>query len=383
MKNSAIPQWQSSWGTPFDLIETSHKKLLDVAFLFALVLHAGAFGLIWREQMQKKLSEAATATLQSVDLIEPELEQPVAPPPPPVVEKPKSALDFLKMALPKFSKPAEAPRDIVITPKIQEPKIAEPEKLMEKKMPAAPLAPEIKLDSRKPAEAPKILDLARAPAPRTAEPRTAEPALKLEEVGRKAVAPAAPAISLERSARDRAADLSALPQIARAVPGTSAPAERIVDKGFSSAPRAPAPLSYARPGPSVSLDQPRDIAKAAPKPVVQTAAPVAAKSENPAKLEISKDKVRITGPLAGRKVVRSIVPQYPAWAKARGIEADVAIRFTVSSAGDVIDNAVVERTSGYTELDRLALDTVKLWKFTPLAGSENQWGVITFRFLLD
>lgn len=375
-------QWQLAWGTPGDLITSGHKRMLDAAFVLALAFHAGIFWTIWRDQLQKKLTGQATATLQSVDLIEPE---PEVAPPPPVVQKPKSAFDFIKMALPIFRKPppVEAPRDIAVTPKIQEPKIAEPEKLIEKKLPSPSLAPEIKLDARKAPQAPKIMD-ARIPSARTAEPRTMEPALKLEEVGRKAAAPQvqAPAIQLGRS-RERAADLSAVPQVARAVPGSS-PAERLVDRGVPpSSYRAPAPLSYAKPGPSVSLDQPREVVRAAPKPVVETPIAPAARKESPAKLEISREKAKITGPLAGRKVTRSFVPQYPAWAQARGIEADVAIRFTVSPAGDVIDNAVIERTSGYPELDRLAMDAIKRWKFTRMAGSENQWGVITFRFLQD
>ena len=40
--------------------------------------------------------------------------------------------------------------------------------------------------------------------------------------------------------------------------------------------------------------------------------------------------------------------------------------------------------SGYGRLDRLALEHLKKWRFEALAlGEGNQWGVITFRFILE
>ena len=100
-------------------------------------------------------------------------------------------------------------------------------------------------------------------------------------------------------------------------------------------------------------------------------------------LEISKEKVKITGPLSARKVIQSFVPEYPAWARAKNVEADVAIRFTVSSGGEVRETMTIARTSGYPELDRLAVEALKKWKFSALPGGQDQWGEITFRFLLN
>ncbi len=97
-----------------------------------------------------------------------------------------------------------------------------------------------------------------------------------------------------------------------------------------------------------------------------------------------KKGVELEGPIKDRKIVNYQVPDYPSWAKDQGIlEASVAIRFWVSPQGDVLDNMRVERTSGFGRLDRTAMDALKNWKFAPLLNDEKQWGIITFRFVLE
>ena len=96
-------------------------------------------------------------------------------------------------------------------------------------------------------------------------------------------------------------------------------------------------------------------------------------------------RLEITGPLSRRKVLSSYAPPFPDWARERGVlEAAVSIKFYVDSAGRVLDNAAVEKTSGYGPLDRLALGAIKRWTFEPSGeGRATQWGIITFRFLSD
>lgn len=96
-------------------------------------------------------------------------------------------------------------------------------------------------------------------------------------------------------------------------------------------------------------------------------------------------KVEIEGPLSKRRVVKYYVPPFPEWARARGIlEASVAIKFYVDASGRVLDNAAVQSTSGYGQIDRAALEAIKRWQFEPSSGPvSRQWGVITFRFVLD
>lgn len=96
-----------------------------------------------------------------------------------------------------------------------------------------------------------------------------------------------------------------------------------------------------------------------------------------------KKSVEITGPVVGRKIVTSYIPVYPDWARAEHIEADVVIKFYVSPEGKIREKLYLERTSGYSRLDRLAMEAIKKWVFQPLeTKGGDQWGIITFRYLL-
>lgn len=91
----------------------------------------------------------------------------------------------------------------------------------------------------------------------------------------------------------------------------------------------------------------------------------------------------IEGPLSNRTVSCRVIPDYPAWAEEQGIMGAVRIYFMVTQEGLVRSTVRVERTSGYPELDRLAIDALRQWRFSPIASDNNQqWGVITFTFSL-
>ncbi|MFH1898691.1 MAG: energy transducer TonB, partial [Candidatus Desantisbacteria bacterium] len=82
--------------------------------------------------------------------------------------------------------------------------------------------------------------------------------------------------------------------------------------------------------------------------------------------------------------IRSPRPEYPAWAEKKGVESQVVIYFTVTPDGMVNSDAFVEQTSGYAQLDQLALQALKGWRFAPLpmdAEQKDQWGRVTFRFV--
>jgi TonB family protein len=115
--------------------------------------------------------------------------------------------------------------------------------------------------------------------------------------------------------------------------------------------------------------------------------PVAETKAAPRKTEALPGKsksVEIEGPIADRKVAAYEIPQFPAWAKDLGlVEAEVRIRFWVSRDGDVMPDMRVEHTSGYGRLDRHAMEALKKWKFAPIFTDEKQWGVITFKFILE
>jgi TonB family protein len=90
----------------------------------------------------------------------------------------------------------------------------------------------------------------------------------------------------------------------------------------------------------------------------------------------------ITGPLADRKIVNRVVPEYPEWARSKGIESAVVLQFTVGPDGAVKDNVLVVRTSGYPQLDEVAVHALLQWKFVPLAADQyrDEVGAITFNF---
>jgi TonB family protein len=99
----------------------------------------------------------------------------------------------------------------------------------------------------------------------------------------------------------------------------------------------------------------------------------------------SKPAIELVGPLQGRGIIASYMPKYPEWMKEKGLEADVAVRFFVAPNGVVKEEMSIERTSGYSELDKTVMAVLKTWQFEELLKSvkqDSQWGVVTFRFRL-
>lgn len=91
------------------------------------------------------------------------------------------------------------------------------------------------------------------------------------------------------------------------------------------------------------------------------------------------------GELGKRGILSKVHPEYPAFARRQGIEADVTLRVWVSPKGDVSRVEVV-KLSGTPELDRRAMEALKKWKFAPLPAEiepVTQWGEITLHYRLD
>lgn len=151
-----------------------------------------------------------------------------------------------------------------------------------------------------------------------------------------------------------------------------------------------------------SEDKPEEKAEIAivkkpamPKPIVKRE--VSEAIEEPKETQPIEDKLKtlkkegaskatIIGPLSKRPKIRTLYPEYPAWAEKKGIEAQVVIYFTVTPDGMVNSDAFVELTSGHAQLDQLALQALRGWKFAPLpmdAEQKDQWGRVTFRFILQ
>jgi TonB family protein len=92
----------------------------------------------------------------------------------------------------------------------------------------------------------------------------------------------------------------------------------------------------------------------------------------------------LQGPLSGRKIIVAPMPPYPEWAKEQGFEGNVTVYFVVDANGAVRSDVHVRRTSGDPRIDGVVIQTVKTWRFAPLAGAKGgeQWGLATFRFRL-
>lgn len=94
----------------------------------------------------------------------------------------------------------------------------------------------------------------------------------------------------------------------------------------------------------------------------------------------------VAGPISQREIVRKSMPRYPKWALERRISGTVVVRLWVMPNGSVKGTPQVETSSGYPDLDQVVVSALKAWEFAPLGSgvkSEDQWGVITFKFTLS
>lgn len=99
---------------------------------------------------------------------------------------------------------------------------------------------------------------------------------------------------------------------------------------------------------------------------------------------ISGGKLGIAGPAAMRGILYFEYPTYPEWAEKKGIESKVKLKFWVSPDG-YIDEVLVEQR-GYLQLDNLAVQDLKKWRFEPLSSKvkqARQWGTIEMIFTLQ
>ena len=345
---------------------------LPVSVTASMALHVGGFLLFMHA------SQVATKT-QAVRIDDVDFIRVFKPAPAPQQKAPPPTLtQFLKMALPEVRKPQIMP----VQPKLPE-------------IRRVPLQAAPKLEDRTRAQLAKLeaLDLSsrRVEAARieakVQERRVAALAAlpRLEDVGRRQVRDLPQALKLEEQ-RQEAMVLKAI-QSSPVVPSRRglAPASVLQEATPQQSSRLGRAITEFLPAASepVAL-QPRS---AEPPPIVrklETAAPPA--PQRAAGIQAEKRKaVELEGPLADRQVVSYDVPQFPDWARQQNIlEAEVVILFYVDPEGNVLASGMrLERDSGYGRLNRLAMDSLRRWKFAPITANERQWGRITFRFILE
>jgi TonB family protein len=97
------------------------------------------------------------------------------------------------------------------------------------------------------------------------------------------------------------------------------------------------------------------------------------------------DGARLVGPVADRPLMTYTKPIYPEWAKNDGVEATVNLYFIVLPNGKVKENILIQKTSGFSDFDKSAIEALLTWVFEPLKGGATgeQWGSITFDFRLS
>jgi TonB family protein len=363
---------------------------LSLPLAASLAFH-GAFFAAWFYFLMGPGS-GKTVVISNVDLILQEKQQ----------EKNKT-LSFLKMALPQLPKAPEVPQ---------------PLKPLEQELPKAPpkLAP---LDIKAPERQRRAMDLPQSLAERTGRLQQQEkleldagrkisagpldagldmkaerggsalPArIELEEVGMRKAPPVPKGLQFdERAPAVRPQTMqelnTAMETNRRAVAGPQALAER---QGEVAAARR-APAITAAPQRLAEAQSAEVQVSARPQPVMSAEALSLNRRADALRQARAEEapKLEITGPLSRRRVLRSYAPAFPDWARDRGIlEAAVSVKFYVDNSGAVLDNAAVDKTSGYGALDRLAVDAIKRWAFESLGGAPStQWGIITFRFIAE
>ena len=361
--------------------ESSNKTFVYSAG--AAVLFHGLLFLIYLNFVLLK-PETGNIVISNVDLL---MQEKTASAPKPIPVRNRT-FAFLKMALPAIPKiaaaqPPRPPSIDIKTPGARRPMPAAAQKLQERSG-RVQAQEKLEMDTRIKRTAAINADLG-IKAERAAV--ALAPRIELEEVGMKKAPPLPANLKFDENARaERPQTMQALNlAVARAAKVPANPQGLAENTGA---------MKPAGGGARVSVAMPDKIADAGGKKVELAAglrrqpALTAAALRNPVsegiKDERTAQKAEIEGPLSKRKVVKSYVPPFPDWARSRGIlEASAAVKFYVDNGGLVLDNVSVERSSGYGELDRLALDAIKKWRFEPLPGAlSRQWGIITFRFVM-
>lgn len=309
------------------------KRGVFGSYTFSAVVHILILLLILSYQQHKR-NALADYTLTEITMITemPEEQQPVK------IEAPKKMFDFLKQVIPikqkasiELSKPAEIKLD---KPKMEMPKMS------------ALSMDKSKIDMK---PAMKAIDLENEVGKKSISPQMMQQQLALQKQQQMAMAP-----TNKLNLNQNAPKSSFLPMAGK--PVINADVSRQTTGVLKQS--------------AFKLGQPT------PEKKSQSLA-----DEN---LNIPKKQaLLISGDISGRQIIAAKKPSFPRWAQDQGIEAAVTLFFTVRPDGTVKDNVLVERTSGYTELDDLAKEALLQFKFASISASEDQTGYATFRYMLE
>lgn len=365
---------------------------------FSIGLHGALFGaFVLFKILHPGQKDLMITEVDFVDL-SPKAQEETAPEP--AQRAPTRMRDFLRLALPalKPSVPQDGPKEMPTPKDIQMPQLPQMKALVDRSDPLSRNAPALNLNERSLSRVPaqnlgEIAPTVSAPPDASIKTIMPDKAIDISAVGRQAVRVAGPAIQINPNAPVSTGRMRDLGAVAPSAPVSAAPAQ-VREAGITiSGEGGPArrgslgssslPIGYGRGSGLTISDKP--MIRGGGRQALAPTAPAAAAAVEPAEAAgKKKGGMEISGPLAGRKLVSAQMPAYPEWARAKGVEADVLIRFFVNAEGAVLDRMLIERTSGYKELDDVCMEALKKLVFVPLptGQTEDQWGIITFRFRL-
>jgi protein TonB len=156
--------------------------------------------------------------------------------------------------------------------------------------------------------------------------------------------------------------------------------------------RQKAVLSTAAPATASTTVPTENPAKtAAPAVTKAPEAPPAKPSANAAQSASSDSQAQATDrqplilPNLNAGYLDNPAPRYPEEARERGEQGKVLVRALINVDGTVAELAM-KRSSGFPDLDRSALETVKKWRFVPArrgATTVSAWVVVPISFSLE
>jgi protein TonB len=79
-----------------------------------------------------------------------------------------------------------------------------------------------------------------------------------------------------------------------------------------------------------------------------------------------------------------VKPRYPESARRQGFEGTTLLKIHVSERG-MVEDVLIERSTGYQDLDLAAMEAVKQWRFEPARQGTRPvavWVMLPVRFAL-
>jgi TonB family protein len=286
---------------------------------FSITLHGLIFLLAILITHHQKKSDIKLTEITMVDQVIPMPEEEAPPPPPVAPPKDKNVWDFLKQVIPvkQDQLAQQLPMEL---PKTQKQQLAE--------MPKA-----LDLGSKKDLDKPSLMDK------------------PLDLVGKKSVQVPAGMDVNPLKMQKRNDSLATSSQL---------PAGIQLGAKSSFLPSAQAPIvnanQFAR---RANLDARGGSLADMPvikKPEVKKAIDLDSSS---LKIERTGNTFKIFGALENRPISERYLPKYPRWAEEQGLECNVTIHFFVQPDGGVKNNLYVEASSGYPEMDNLAMKALR------------------------